>query len=170
MTIYVLKEVPEPNFIVLNLVQYSTLSMDWPWVIPTRIFAFARSTVTKHLFCQQRDEEKASLIAELTAQNSRLTTQLKESSAIEANLIAQLEGLKDQCSMRKTSLQVRISSIKLRLSYSLKQYISKEIINFTRLGYILWGSRGTQCLQRSVVFRQVLESTRDQNAFISDGE
>lgn len=58
---------------------------------------------------QQRDEEKASLIAELTAQNSRLTVQLKESSATEAQLMAQLEGLKDQCSMRKTSLQVQFS-------------------------------------------------------------
>lgn len=57
-------------------------------------------------FCLQRDEEKTSLIAELTAQNSRLTIQLKESSAMEQQLLAQLEGLKDQCSIRKTSLQV----------------------------------------------------------------
>ncbi|GBP80588.1 Bicaudal D-related protein homolog [Eumeta japonica] len=53
-----------------------------------------------------REEEKAGLIAELTAQNSRLTAQLKESSATEAQLLAQLEGLKDQYIMRKTSLQV----------------------------------------------------------------
>lgn len=66
----------------------------------------------------QRDEEKAGLIAELTAQNSRLTVQLKESSATEAQLLAQLEGLKDQCSMRKTSLQVDI----FFLSRSLEDY------------------------------------------------
>ncbi|KOB76609.1 Bicaudal D-related protein 1, partial [Operophtera brumata] len=55
-----------------------------------------------------RDEEKASLIAELTAQNSRLTTQLKESSATEANLIAQLEGLKDHD--KRADLERRITS------------------------------------------------------------
>ncbi|XP_047999595.1 bicaudal D-related protein homolog [Leguminivora glycinivorella] len=60
---------------------------------------------------KQRDEEKASLIAELTAQNSRLTAQLKESSATEQQLMAQLEGLKDQCSMRKTSLQDHVHSL-----------------------------------------------------------
>ncbi|XP_063388468.1 bicaudal D-related protein homolog [Cydia fagiglandana] len=60
---------------------------------------------------KQRDEEKASLIADLTAQNSRLTAQLKESSATEAQLMAQLEGLKDQCSMRKTSLQDHVHSL-----------------------------------------------------------
>ncbi|CAG9103920.1 unnamed protein product [Plutella xylostella] len=59
---------------------------------------------------KQRDEEKAGLIAELTAQNSRLTTQLQQSSATEAALLAQLEGLRDQCSMRKTSLQLQQSS------------------------------------------------------------
>ncbi|XP_068623440.1 bicaudal D-related protein homolog [Battus philenor] len=61
---------------------------------------------------KQREEEKTSLIADLTAQNSRLTAQLKESSVTEAQLLAQLESLKDQCSMRKTSLQDHVQSLK----------------------------------------------------------
>ncbi|CAG4968123.1 unnamed protein product [Parnassius apollo] len=67
---------------------------------------------TKDNCVKQREEEKASLIAELTAQNSRLTAQLKESSITEAQLLAQLESLKDQCSMRKTSLQDHVQSLK----------------------------------------------------------
>lgn len=66
---------------------------------------------SKDTSVKQRDEEKASLIAELTAQNSRLTAQLKESSATEAHLLEQLEGLKDQCSMRKTDLQDHVQSL-----------------------------------------------------------
>ncbi|XP_013167828.1 PREDICTED: bicaudal D-related protein 1 [Papilio xuthus] len=67
---------------------------------------------SKDTSLKQRDEEKAGLIADLTAQNSRLTTQLQASAATEAQLLAQLDELKDQCSMRKTSLQEHMQSLK----------------------------------------------------------
>ncbi|XP_034251852.1 bicaudal D-related protein homolog isoform X1 [Thrips palmi] len=57
------------------------------------------------------EREKAVLVAELTEQNTRLAAQLKESNKTEEQLTAQLQGLRDQCNLRKSSLQDHVSSL-----------------------------------------------------------
>ncbi|KAG8285893.1 coiled-coil domain containing protein 64 [Homalodisca vitripennis] len=59
------------------------------------------------------EKEKALYIAELTDQNQRLTAQIKESSKTEEQLTLQLQGLRDQCNLRKTSLQDHQSSLEV---------------------------------------------------------
>lgn len=56
---------------------------------------------------RQAEREKAALIEELSAQNTRLTSQLQEATQIETQLTNQLQEIRDQCSLRSTSLQVR---------------------------------------------------------------
>lgn len=55
---------------------------------------------------RQAEREKAALIEELSAQNTRLTSQLQEATQIEAQLTNQLQEIRDQCSLRSNSLQV----------------------------------------------------------------
>ncbi|XP_063218776.1 bicaudal D-related protein homolog isoform X2 [Bacillus rossius redtenbacheri] len=62
---------------------------------------------------RQVEKEKALLISELTAQNLRLTSQLKESSRAEEQLSSQLQGLKDECHLKKSSLQDHVSSLEM---------------------------------------------------------
>lgn len=57
---------------------------------------------------RQAEREKTLLIEELSSQNSRLTAQLQEANQIEAQLETQLQDIRDQYSMRSTSLQVRV--------------------------------------------------------------
>lgn len=56
---------------------------------------------------RQAEREKAALIEELSAQNTRLTSQLQEATQIEVQLTNQLQEIRDQCSLRSNSLQVR---------------------------------------------------------------
>ncbi|KAI5704677.1 hypothetical protein M8J75_007825 [Diaphorina citri] len=80
---------------------------------------------------KQTEKEKTLLIAELTEQNQRLQIQIKEfsyvvnvvsvvieqtkklSSKTEEVLTAQLQGLRDQCNLRKSSLQDHQSSLEV---------------------------------------------------------
>uniref|UniRef100_A0A1B6E3R6 Bicaudal D-related protein homolog n=2 Tax=Clastoptera arizonana TaxID=38151 RepID=A0A1B6E3R6_9HEMI len=57
------------------------------------------------------EREKAVLITELTEQNQRLQSQIKESSKTEEQLTSQLQSLRDQCSLRKSNLQDHQSSL-----------------------------------------------------------
>ncbi|XP_054284541.1 bicaudal D-related protein homolog [Macrosteles quadrilineatus] len=59
------------------------------------------------------EKEKTLFISELTEQNQRLTTQIKESSKTEEQLTLQLQGLRDQWNMRKSSLQDHQSSLEV---------------------------------------------------------
>lgn len=60
----------------------------------------------KENLLKQWERDKGNLVAELNAQNSRLTVQLKESAAKEQHLQQQLESLKEQLVMGKSNLQV----------------------------------------------------------------
>lgn len=60
---------------------------------------------------KQWERDKSSLVAELNAQNVRLTSQLKEYAAVESQLQLQIQTLKEQLSMGKTNLQEHMSSV-----------------------------------------------------------
>lgn len=62
---------------------------------------------------KQTEKEKTLLIAELTEQNQRLQMQIKESSKLEEALTLQLQGLRDQCNLKKSSLQDHQSSLEV---------------------------------------------------------
>ncbi|XP_014248118.1 bicaudal D-related protein homolog isoform X2 [Cimex lectularius] len=62
---------------------------------------------------KQVEKEKNALIVELTEQNQRLTAQIKESTKLEEQLTIQLQGMKDQASRRRTSLQDHQSSLEV---------------------------------------------------------
>ncbi|KAK7597792.1 hypothetical protein V9T40_010017 [Parthenolecanium corni] len=62
---------------------------------------------------KQTEKEKTLLIAELTEQNQRLQMQIKESSKLEEALTIQLQGLRDQCNLKKSSLQDHQSSLEV---------------------------------------------------------
>ncbi|KAK7869128.1 hypothetical protein R5R35_006594 [Gryllus longicercus] len=59
------------------------------------------------------EREKQQLVAELSEQNARLAQQLKESSRAEETLSAQLQCLRDQCNLRKSSLQDHLTSLEV---------------------------------------------------------
>lgn len=91
---------------------------------------------------RQAEREKAALIEELSAQNTRLTSQLQEATQIEAQLTNQLQEIRDQCSLRSTSLQVKSIILNINI-FSLKgiweikthlfKYLSRAYIDFFRL-------------------------------------
>lgn len=60
---------------------------------------------------KQWERDKSNLVTELNAQNSRLTAQLKEAAAVESQLQLQVQNLKEQCAVGKTSLQEHMSSV-----------------------------------------------------------
>lgn len=60
---------------------------------------------------RQTEKEKNALILELTEQNHRLTSQIKESSKQEEQLTMQLQTVREQAFKRKTSLQDHQSSL-----------------------------------------------------------
>lgn len=62
---------------------------------------------------KQTEKEKTLLITELTEQNQRLQIQIRESSRMEELLTAQLQGLRNQCNMKKSSLQDHQSSLEI---------------------------------------------------------
>ncbi|KAK6637210.1 hypothetical protein RUM44_007624 [Polyplax serrata] len=62
---------------------------------------------------KQIEKDKCQLIDELTAQNQRLKDQLRESGKVEENLTNQLSSLRDQCMLKKSSLQDHVSSLEI---------------------------------------------------------
>ncbi|XP_073987771.1 bicaudal D-related protein homolog isoform X2 [Rhodnius prolixus] len=70
-----------------------------------------RTLSDKENIMRQTEKEKNALIVELTEQNQRLTTQIKESSKTEEQLTVQLQGLREQANKRKSSLQDHQSSL-----------------------------------------------------------
>ncbi|KAL1396561.1 hypothetical protein pipiens_002650 [Culex pipiens pipiens] len=57
------------------------------------------------------EREKNLLIEELTAQNTRLSNELKKSNAAELQLSAQLQEIKEQCNRRTLSIQDHVNSL-----------------------------------------------------------
>ncbi|KAJ8911270.1 hypothetical protein NQ315_015273 [Exocentrus adspersus] len=66
---------------------------------------------SKDNLLKQWEREKSALMAELGAQNARLTTQLKEAAAREAQLGRQLDECREQLAMGKSNLQEHMSSV-----------------------------------------------------------
>ncbi|XP_058825500.1 bicaudal D-related protein homolog isoform X2 [Topomyia yanbarensis] len=60
---------------------------------------------------RQMEREKNTLIEELTAQNTRLSNELKKSNATELQLSAQLQEIKEQCNRRTLSIQDHVHSL-----------------------------------------------------------
>ncbi|XP_058455218.1 bicaudal D-related protein homolog isoform X2 [Malaya genurostris] len=60
---------------------------------------------------RQMEREKNTLIEELTAQNTRLSNELKKSNATELQLSAQLQEIKEQCNRRTLSIQDHVNSL-----------------------------------------------------------
>jgi coiled-coil domain-containing protein 64 len=59
------------------------------------------------------EREKAHLITQLTEQNQRLTSELKESNKQEELLMAQLQALRDQYNQKRTSMNDHVSQVEL---------------------------------------------------------
>lgn len=66
---------------------------------------------TKDQTVKQWEKEKSSLLTELTAQNSRLTQQLKESQLLENQLQQQIHELREQCALGKSTLQDHMNGV-----------------------------------------------------------
>ncbi|KAG5876660.1 hypothetical protein JTB14_029392 [Gonioctena quinquepunctata] len=66
---------------------------------------------TKDNLIKQWEREKSGLVAELTAQNARLTTQLKEAAQKEQQMLREVEGYREQLTLGKSNLQEHMSSV-----------------------------------------------------------
>ncbi|KAK8384148.1 hypothetical protein O3P69_016104 [Scylla paramamosain] len=62
---------------------------------------------------RQTDREKSVLIDQLTEQNQRLTTQLKDASKHEQQLEQQLQLLRDQFNLRKSNMSEQVSTLEI---------------------------------------------------------
>ncbi|ENN81429.1 hypothetical protein YQE_02122, partial [Dendroctonus ponderosae] len=65
----------------------------------------------KETLVKQWERDKSQLLEELTAQNSRLTHQLKEAQSAETQLRQQLDSYKEQISLGKSSMQQHLSNV-----------------------------------------------------------
>merc|ERR1712088_1057874 len=57
------------------------------------------------------EKEKSLLITQLTEQNQRLTSQLKDSSKIEESLTCELQSMRDQVNHKKTSMTEHVTHL-----------------------------------------------------------
>lgn len=62
---------------------------------------------------KQIEKDKTQLIEDLSAQNQRLKAQLKECGKNEESLTVQLSSLRDQCNLKKSSLQDHVSNLEI---------------------------------------------------------
>ncbi|XP_069684118.1 bicaudal D-related protein homolog [Periplaneta americana] len=81
--------------------------------LQTDLRELTKTLADRETTLKQTEREKTTLITELTEQNQRLTNQLKESSRVEEQLTVQLQGLRDQCNLKKSSLQDHMSSLEV---------------------------------------------------------
>ncbi|XP_052869215.1 bicaudal D-related protein homolog isoform X2 [Anopheles cruzii] len=72
---------------------------------------FRQKLEAQEQIMRQMEREKNMLIEELTAQNTRLSTELAKSNATEQQLSAQLQEIKEQCNRRTLSIQDHVSSL-----------------------------------------------------------
>jgi chromosome segregation ATPase len=75
------------------------------------IAELSNKLATKESLLKQWDRDKSTLVAELNAQNARLTSQLKEAAAVEGQLQQQIDHLKEECALGKTNLHEHMSSV-----------------------------------------------------------
>jgi BICD family-like cargo adapter len=74
---------------------------------------------------KQTEREKNSLIEEITAQNTRLATELQRSNLTEAQLSSQLNEMRDQFNRRNQSIQDHVNSLE-SLKNELKLILEKK--------------------------------------------
>lgn len=60
---------------------------------------------------RQWEREKSTLVTELNAQNTRLTSQLKEAANLEQHMRIEIQNLREECAVGKSSLQEHMSSV-----------------------------------------------------------
>lgn len=75
------------------------------------IKAFKAKLEAQEQLMRAMEREKNLLIEELTAQNTRLSNELKKSNAAELQLTAQLQEIKEQCNRRTLSIQDHVNSL-----------------------------------------------------------
>ncbi|KAK9892334.1 hypothetical protein WA026_019789 [Henosepilachna vigintioctopunctata] len=75
------------------------------------IASLSDQVAAKDNLLKQCEREKGNLVAELNAQNARLTSQLKEAANVENRLQQQLQQLKEQCSLSKSTLYDHMNSV-----------------------------------------------------------
>ncbi|XP_063929662.1 bicaudal D-related protein homolog isoform X3 [Zophobas morio] len=92
------------------------------------ITELSNKLASKESILKQWDREKSTLVAELNAQNARLTVQLKEAATVESQLQQQIECLKEECSLGKTNLHEHMNSVEgLRDELDLVSEKNKEL-------------------------------------------
>ncbi|KAJ3651795.1 hypothetical protein Zmor_017808 [Zophobas morio] len=92
------------------------------------ITELSNKLASKESILKQWDREKSTLVAELNAQNARLTVQLKEAATVESQLQQQIECLKEECSLGKTNLHEHMNSVEgLRDELDLVTEKNKEL-------------------------------------------
>lgn len=62
---------------------------------------------------RRAERDQASLVAELTAQNTRLADQLREAAKQEEQLLIEVKVLREKCALRSTTLQDHVSSLEV---------------------------------------------------------
>lgn len=83
---------------------------------------------TKEAALKQWERDKGSLVSELNAQNSRLTSQLKEATMVESQLQEQVQNLKEQCTLGRSNLQEHAASVdSLRDEVGLLEHKKNEL-------------------------------------------
>lgn len=62
---------------------------------------------------RRAERDQATLVAELTAQNTRLADQLREAAKQEEQLLVEVKVLREKCALRHTTLQDHVSSLEI---------------------------------------------------------
>ncbi|KAK9305484.1 hypothetical protein QLX08_003499 [Tetragonisca angustula] len=62
---------------------------------------------------RRAERDQATLVAELTAQNTRLADQLREAAKQEEQLLIEVKVLREKCALRSTTLQDHVSSLEV---------------------------------------------------------
>lgn len=62
---------------------------------------------------RRAERDQAALVAELTAQNTRLTDQLREAAKQEEQLLVEVKVLREKCAHRNTTLRDHVSSLEI---------------------------------------------------------
>nr|XP_019545187.2 bicaudal D-related protein homolog isoform X2 [Aedes albopictus]XP_019545188.2 bicaudal D-related protein homolog isoform X2 [Aedes albopictus]XP_029724309.1 bicaudal D-related protein homolog isoform X2 [Aedes albopictus]XP_029724317.1 bicaudal D-related protein homolog isoform X2 [Aedes albopictus]XP_029724324.1 bicaudal D-related protein homolog isoform X2 [Aedes albopictus]XP_029724329.1 bicaudal D-related protein homolog isoform X2 [Aedes albopictus]XP_029724341.1 bicaudal D-related p len=93
--------------------------------LQTDIKQFKQKLDLQEQLMRQMEREKNLLIEELTAQNTRLSNELKKANATELQLSAQLQEIKEQCNRRTLSIQDHVSSLE-SLKNELRMILEKK--------------------------------------------
>ncbi|XP_062533272.1 bicaudal D-related protein homolog isoform X2 [Armigeres subalbatus] len=93
--------------------------------LQTDIKLFRQKLELQEQLMRQMEREKNLLIEELTAQNTRLSNELKKANVTELQLSTQLQEIKEQCNRRTLSIQDHVSSLE-SLKHELRMILEKK--------------------------------------------